>query len=73
MSDPIAVAERILIEAIRRGKTKDVLGAMLVLMIRYANDIAVQQGIPKDEWLRDFAAAYERSAGYFALKGPHAN
>lgn len=66
MPDPVVVAERIFLAAVNKAKRKNVVGYFAGRGIGFLCDIAVQHGISKDEWFRDFATAYDKAVEYAA-------
>lgn len=67
-----AVAERILVDAINRARRKDVLGYFLRSGMVFLCDIAVQNGIPREEWFKDFETAYDSAVEHDKKKVAHA-
>lgn len=68
MADPIVVAEKILLDAINKAQRKGALGALVRRGVQFWCDLAVHHEIPKDEWFRDFEAAYNDAAEHAATK-----
>lgn len=65
-----SVAEHIFVAALNKATRKNVLGHFLRRSIELLCDAAVVHGIPRDEWVSNFSAAYEAAVQHYAKRDP---
>lgn len=63
-----SIAEHIFVAALNKATRKDVLGHFLRRSIELLCDAAVVHGIPRDEWVSNFSAAYEAAVRHYVTE-----